>query len=160
MFFSKEIKASERHYIPHEPGVITTSPLLVSALTPSPSLPSSYNPNARSSPSFSHYSIQDHSHVGESAPPLPTPPPESPSSTDYPSPAIHTPPPGASFHQHPHFPSFQFAIFKPERGSLCAGDVIYWHHLARNGEIPAVVEDERARHTLTLDSTTSSWAGR
>lgn len=28
---------------------------------------------------------------------------------------------------------------------LKAGDILFWHHLARNGEIPGVAEDERAR---------------
>ncbi|KAH9832321.1 FAM72 protein-domain-containing protein [Rhodofomes roseus] len=33
----------------------------------------------------------------------------------------------------------------PDAQRLRAGDVLYWHHLVRSGEIPAVVEDHRAR---------------
>jgi len=33
----------------------------------------------------------------------------------------------------------------PPARILKAGDVLYWHHLARNGEIPGVAEDERSR---------------
>ncbi|TCD71642.1 hypothetical protein EIP91_007389 [Steccherinum ochraceum] len=31
---------------------------------------------------------------------------------------------------------------------LQAGDIVYWHHLVRSGEIPAVIEDARARGPL------------
>lgn len=30
--------------------------------------------------------------------------------------------------------------------SLKPGDVIFWHHLARKGEVPGVIDDLRARH--------------
>jgi hypothetical protein len=161
VFFNKEIKASERHYIPHEPGIITSSPLLVSAITPAPSLSSPYDLNPRSSPTTRYASsqFQDHNHVAESAPPLPTPPPDSPVPNDHVSQSINASPPSPNSHQHPNFPSFQFVVFKPERGKLRAGDVIYWHHLSRNGEIPAVVEDHRARSAVTPDSA-SPLAGR
>lgn len=33
----------------------------------------------------------------------------------------------------------------PHPRKLQAGDILYWHHLAKNGEIPGVEEDERAR---------------
>ncbi|KDR75790.1 hypothetical protein GALMADRAFT_122086 [Galerina marginata CBS 339.88] len=33
--------------------------------------------------------------------------------------------------------------------SLKPGDVIFWHHLARNGEIPGVTDDEQARYPAT-----------
>lgn len=32
---------------------------------------------------------------------------------------------------------------------LMAGDVLYWHHLARHGELPGVKDDERARSGCT-----------
>ena len=32
-----------------------------------------------------------------------------------------------------------------EKRKLKAGDVVYWHHLTRGGEIPGVCEDARAR---------------
>ncbi|KAI0829904.1 hypothetical protein BC628DRAFT_1408677 [Trametes gibbosa] len=34
---------------------------------------------------------------------------------------------------------------EPEQERLRAGEVVYWHHLLRSGEIPAVFEDARAR---------------
>ena len=34
---------------------------------------------------------------------------------------------------------------RPEPQRLKAGDVLFWHHLVKSGEIPAVVEDHRAR---------------
>ncbi|KAF8483171.1 hypothetical protein JB92DRAFT_2763134, partial [Gautieria morchelliformis] len=158
VFFNKEIKASERHYIPHEPGIITASPRLVSAITPSPSPYSPYDSNTRVSSPISHFAPQAHSPVTESVPPL-SPHPGSTVAVDYASAAIHTSPPSPSAYQLPNFPSIQFVVFKPEQGKLRGGDVIYWHHLVRNGEIPAVVEDERARHTVPRHSA-SSWAGR
>jgi len=36
---------------------------------------------------------------------------------------------------------------RPPTRVLKAGDIIFWHHLSRRGEIPGVVEDERARST-------------
>jgi len=38
-----------------------------------------------------------------------------------------------------------FTRFLPETTHIKAGDVVYWHHLARNGEIPACCDDTRAR---------------
>ncbi|RDB25052.1 Protein FAM72A [Hypsizygus marmoreus] len=40
----------------------------------------------------------------------------------------------------------------PPPRKLQLGDVLYWHHLARNGEIPGVAEDERARGTTAPTS--------
>lgn len=34
---------------------------------------------------------------------------------------------------------------RPAPQRLKAGDVLFWHHLVKSGEIPAVVEDHRAR---------------
>jgi len=33
--------------------------------------------------------------------------------------------------------------------SLKPGDVVFWHHLTRNGEISGVKDDERARQPAT-----------
>ncbi|KAF8590971.1 hypothetical protein K439DRAFT_1328431 [Ramaria rubella] len=147
VFFNKEINASERHYIPHEPGITTNAPLLVSAVPfPGGSHPSSHD--SSTTPLASHPALppsQDRNHAIGPTPSLPTPPPDSPMSTDYASRALHTSPPEPNSHPS-QFASFQFVVFNPERGKLRAGDVIYWHNLSRNGEIPAVVEDERARH--------------
>ncbi|KAJ7446172.1 FAM72 protein-domain-containing protein [Mycena galericulata] len=58
------------------------------------------------------------------------------SSDSSPPPLIH---PGYSF----GLPSEQ--LEPPALPPLRAGDVLYWHHLARHGEIPGVMEDARAR---------------
>jgi len=42
----------------------------------------------------------------------------------------------------------------PHPPKLQAGDILYWHHLAKNGEIPAVEEDERARGNNKPTATT------
>jgi hypothetical protein len=47
-------------------------------------------------------------------------------------------------------PSFPLGVPPTEHKELSprklqAGDTLYWHHLAKNGEIPGVEEDERAR---------------
>ncbi|PPQ97383.1 hypothetical protein CVT26_006617 [Gymnopilus dilepis] len=36
--------------------------------------------------------------------------------------------------------------------TLKAGDVVFWHHLARSGEIPGVTDDERARRPASKGS--------
>lgn len=43
---------------------------------------------------------------------------------------------------------------EPAPEPLKAGEVLYWHHLVRSGEIPGVVEDARARGALPLSPTT------
>ena len=48
-------------------------------------------------------------------------------------------------------PSSEFAEpLKPNPQPLQAGDLLYWHHLARSGEIPGVMVDLRARGINTV----------
>jgi len=44
--------------------------------------------------------------------------------------------------------------------TLKAGNVIYWHHLARNGEIPGVTDDERARCPIAAKAATEIFYDR
>ncbi|OJT15971.1 hypothetical protein TRAPUB_8296 [Trametes pubescens] len=46
---------------------------------------------------------------------------------------------------------------EPEPEPLRAGEVLYWHHLLRSGEIPAVLEDARAR--MDTDAQTAAEEG-
>ncbi|KAF8530459.1 hypothetical protein BU17DRAFT_79235 [Hysterangium stoloniferum] len=140
VFFNKEIKATTRHYIPYEPGVIPTSPPLVSAITP----PTNVSPNLPSS-TISYTPLYDDHDVGELEPSYTLP--ESSSLGNYHSLSSSTSSLNSNHLQNAHTSSFQFLFLKPERGKLRAGDIVYWHNLSRSGEIPAVVEDERARRT-------------
>lgn len=143
VFYSAEIVASERYYIPGECGVRadaqspSTVPYYPAPATSSPqrlrhpvtpqaqrSLRSSGNgqpwsPHRRNrSSSSSSYELQSpHSDTSSSPPPLE---PVSP---------VHA--------MHRSLP--------PEPDPLQEGDVLFWHHLVRSGEIPAVSDDPRAR---------------
>ncbi|KAJ7045625.1 hypothetical protein C8F04DRAFT_1065520 [Mycena alexandri] len=206
VFHSSEIKGTERHYIPDEPGVIL--PGATAAAPPTPMLPA-YSASAlhnglhnrlhRPPVFYSHHSVRPEY--------LPTPPLDveediSPASSSPPSPAApsfpflqdsshlymdsplphsaHPIPHSDHFHTHyPHSnrisdppprrptsaassessnssppplipPSHAFGLptehlEAPSLPPLYAGDVLYWHHLARHGEIPGVMEDARAR---------------
>ena len=50
---------------------------------------------------------------------------------------------GRPLHSHPVVAPAPAPLPPPE--PLKAGEVLYWHHLLRSGEIPAVSEDPRAR---------------
>ncbi|KAJ7178421.1 hypothetical protein C8R43DRAFT_872269 [Mycena crocata] len=119
------------------PDYLPTPPLDVQDISPTSS-----NPTSPTAPSFPF--PQDGSHLTMDSPPLPHSPPHyratsaasSVSSNSSPPPLIH---PGHSFGlpaEHLEPPAFP---------PLRPGDVLYWHHLARHGEIPGVMEDARAR---------------
>ncbi|KAJ7072229.1 hypothetical protein C8F01DRAFT_1103042 [Mycena amicta] len=166
VFHSGEIQSTERHYILDEPGVIVSrqspaashtlyyrppafshhSHALAAASRPEylamPPLDSEdmstsaasdpTSPSAASFP-FAH----DNAHVGADYPihPRPTSPTLSDSSTSSLPPLIQPSPPFG-------LPAERVeASFIP----LAAGDVLYWHHLRKHGEIPGVIEDRRAR---------------
>ena len=127
-----------------EPGVVpySTSDLRVPPLHPPPLVPSyTYIPR-------SHYYVTTtaHGYHLHYAPPLSeqsrsrSPSPISSSSIIPPSVSLRAPSsfaypdkdqlaPPSDTHQH----------------ILQAGDIVYWHHLAKSGEIPGVTDDERAR---------------
>jgi hypothetical protein len=59
------------------------------------------------------------------------------------SPTQHSIPP-----RHPETPRLKFKPLRP-------GDVVYWHHLSRRGELPGVCDDERARASRGYGGVTS-----
>ena len=153
VFHSFEVTASERHYVAGEPGVIPfhpPPPPLCPAvrLMPSPTYPSPISingPPIRLPHSGEYYPGQyienppspavdiDSYEWGIRASSPSTPsfgPARSPAPVRTPPPQIHQPTPSRS-------PS---PVMK-----LMAGDMLYWHHLSRHGEIPGVQEDHRAR---------------
>lgn len=137
---------------------LPTPPLDTSDLSPV----SSTSP----SPVTSVFSFRGVSHGGYQEP-YPTARPFSPSALDYPSPVTvpsHTtdnattsdiirqlisPGPTLSSHPSPAPPRAHGMtaerMERPASSKLKAGDVLFWHHLARQGEIPGVAEDPRAR---------------
>ncbi|KAI0268654.1 hypothetical protein BC834DRAFT_820907, partial [Gloeopeniophorella convolvens] len=125
VFHSSELIASERHYTPGEPGIL-------------PGYTDSSSPSPGSGPS-------PHSFLpGTPEPAGPyTPPTASPVST-----SSHSSMPSLSPESPCPVPSTAFADpLKPTTQPLRAGDVLYWHHLSRNGEIPGAANDRRARGT-------------
>jgi hypothetical protein len=124
VFHSAELVASERHYTPGEPGIL-----------PAYNGPSS--PNSLSPRSFLPSTPDSHLH--------------SPSTT---SPALtaaySTMPPPAPESPCP-VPSSEFAEpLKPSPQPLRAGDLLYWHHLTRSGEIPGATNDQRSHGINTV----------
>ncbi|KAI0081292.1 hypothetical protein K474DRAFT_1588173, partial [Panus rudis PR-1116 ss-1] len=159
VFYSGEIVASERHYVPGERGInaavvtgtvhpVTESPShsrMVSGETvsdaPSSPPPLEYVDDILSampsSFSFSDITSSPSSYQGPSAP-------SSPRAVSYHPAAMNASPqsPASPVLERPVVPNgqigYQFEVLK-------AGDVLYWHHLVRSGENPAVTEDSRAR---------------
>jgi len=122
VFHSSELIASERHYTPGEPGIL-------SAYTQRPS--SSRDPT-RSPRSF-----------------LPsTPDPADMSTTSPTSTLPHSamPPPTSESPCPAPAPSANFADSqKLNSQPLRAGDLLYWHHLTQSGEIPGATDEPCAR---------------
>ena len=110
VFHSSQVKASERHYIPDEPGIHTEEAIPVQCRTsPEPSLSDSDEPPSLVSASSSLSSMDE----------------------------LNLP--------RLLNPSHSQKEVMVEKRRLRAGDVVYWHHLTRGGEIPGVCEDGRAR---------------
>ncbi|EKM54112.1 uncharacterized protein PHACADRAFT_209933 [Phanerochaete carnosa HHB-10118-sp] len=139
VFYSAEIIASERHYVPGECGINVDAQ--------SPDAAPHHPTPATSPPRRSRHasgSPRSQRHVRSSAP-VPPPrrrdssasnsfvEPPSPRSdrSSSPPPLIPLTPPRATHHSRP--------------GRLREGEVVFWHHLARSGEVPAVSDDPRAR---------------
>ena len=135
VFYSAEIVASERHHVPGESGIV---PQAQAAET------------ADASPAPADLSLQRSQHTPPPArmlarghsPRTPNPPAQDSSSLPPPSSprsdATSSPPPLVPI--TPTRPPAQIAV-----PPLCEGDVVFWHHLVRSGEIPAVMDDPRAR---------------
>ena len=160
VFHSFEVNASERHYVAGEPGVIPYQPPpppLCPAVRMMPSYPSSisingppirlshtgvyhhnqseqYSENSPSPPVDMDEGDSDEWSVRTSSPPIPS---FSTVRSPAPTRALSPPHPPQRLTPPPRSPS---PVVK-----LKAGDILYWHHLSRHGEIPGVREDPRAR---------------
>lgn len=154
VFYSSEIVASERYHVEGESGIISPafsprmqlppqphglsndSPPAQPAHEPSrilvsPRPPTTPNRRRHTSASLLDSPVQRHvQELSESLDHLSSPPPLSPVT-----------PPIGRFRSSSHSTSnFQ------ELDPLKPGDVLYWHHLIRHGEIPAVEDDPLSRN--------------
>ncbi|KAF9066161.1 FAM72 protein-domain-containing protein [Rhodocollybia butyracea] len=161
VFHSSEVVGFERHYVSNEPGVIPydtvslfsppqpyremysahpqneylpTPPLDVMDLSPLSSV--SPSPIASNSSSLSYHDVH-RPPPGLRLSGHRSPSPDSPSGSE-----LSSPPPLMPIHS-----SFSFGMPAHEQVEqpLREGDVIFWHHLVRHGEIPGVFDDPRAR---------------
>ncbi|KIY66893.1 hypothetical protein CYLTODRAFT_444406 [Cylindrobasidium torrendii FP15055 ss-10] len=175
VFHSNEIVGHERLYVQDEPGVL---PHCETTAYPEHQLPR-FNPHRESTPAYgdeftTHY-------YPSSPPPLD---PASDSSEDFmysdydgnshlSSPRNRRlssdsesdwdtsdglPPPLVESPYIYGLPTEQCSIPPPRK--LTPGDNVYWHNLARHGEIPGVNDDVRARHKPTSPRSTISAAKR
>lgn len=160
VFHSSEISASERHYIVGEPGVVPfhpppppSCPARVHTVYPTP-FPVSAPPVRISGANSDHYTdylptppderrfdfSRDTSSRGSSPPGSPTfarSPDTSPTMPELLSER-------ASSSSHTHY-TLPLQPPTPTLVKLKPGEILYWHHLSKHGEIPGVEEDERAR---------------
>ncbi|KAF5393245.1 hypothetical protein D9757_000680 [Collybiopsis confluens] len=149
VFHSSEVIGSERYYVPNEPGVIPFESVPVPVPVPSPPPPNQFQ-----------YPAPLHNY-------LPTPPLDvadlSPVSSSSPSPVainspISSPPPLLSYDASPidstsipGNPAFPYGMpTEMVEQPLRSGDLLFWHHLVRHGEIPGVSDDPRARKGHSL----------
>jgi len=146
-----------RHYIPDEPGVMPYPPspfaVITSPVALNPSSSTQVTPSSRSRVPFGLLQELDYHTADAGVSHLLAPALEQSRIGDY-RPAY------ASSPNAPHgAQSSQYVMeeLKSQRGKLRDGDVLYWHNLAKTGEIPAVADDERARRPYS-----SAWvlAGR
>jgi hypothetical protein len=175
VFHSTEIIASERYHILDEPGVLPleypapppppSSPPPLAPAYPAMFHSADVTAHRRQGsfvPSHAFHPVQSASSSPGSdylpSPQMDSPdlaPSSAPSSPDLlasvpplsprrsPRPLLHN--------QFPHNPLPQMlpeargATPEPSPRRLKAGDVLYWHHLTKHGEIPGVEEDPRAR---------------
>lgn len=130
VFHSNEVVGTERLYVPDEPGVIPweTSPVTQAS--------ASYIPPARPDDSPPPLEVADLSPISFASPSLTGPflqlddsQPSSPLSSESSS-TFYT----ASEPLRQHV-------------ALKAGDILYWHHLLHQGELPGVSDDPRARES-------------
>ncbi|KAI5890651.1 uncharacterized protein SCHCODRAFT_02632487 [Schizophyllum commune H4-8] len=171
VFHSMEVVGSERHYVQGEPGVVPYDPIPVHLTMPvHPFIPQPVSvaiAQRNQMPGNHPFPPRPYVIPAES---LPTPPLEteddfSPPSSASQSPVHHSPteplhdssslrspPPPAPDTPPPLVDAYTLEPFVehkelPPRRQLKPGDIVHWHHLARHGEIPAVMDDERARRS-------------
>ncbi|KAL1745684.1 hypothetical protein HDZ31DRAFT_81768 [Schizophyllum fasciatum] len=169
VFHSTEVCGSERHYVQGEPGVIPYDPVPLHVAMPI----HSYAPHPVSI-SIAHRNQMVGNHPLPARPyplppaALPSPPLEtddeftppssasqsplhrSPSDAFQDRPSSRSPPPPAPDTPPPLVDAYTLEPYAehkevPPRHQLKPGEIVHWHHLARHGEIPAVMDDERAR---------------
>lgn len=121
---------------PGLPNPAAATPL--SSASPSP--PSDYLPT----PPLELAELSPASSAASDAFPFPTSRSASPRHSPDPPPHLHLPARTLPVPSSPHAPRAEPKDAPPPR-VLRAGDVLFWHHLARTGEIPGVREDARAR---------------
>lgn len=158
VFHSSEIVGTERHYIEDEPGVIPYDPYIPFVTSQPPSTSTPIRPGhlppvspERSEPSIAYPSPPPSAHESSPSPfrfhsphasaTLENPHASVPSQFAYAVP----PPPFVMPYNHPGHVSTESKDTPMPSRKLYAGDVLFWHHLARHGEIPGVMEDKRAR---------------
>ncbi|KDQ53576.1 hypothetical protein JAAARDRAFT_197380 [Jaapia argillacea MUCL 33604] len=158
VFHSSEIRGSERHYIPDEPGVYPYHPSahdqqqqnrdvpsLQAVIVPVVgTLPADHGMTGRRG------SRNSNPIVGSLGGQIPTPPPEEglDRASEPSSPSLSSS--SSSDESIPSLVSVDtFSVPSMDveeiEVPLKEGEVVYWHHLVRNGEIPGVREDPRAR---------------
>lgn len=141
VFYSAEIIASERHYVPDESGINAEAQFTQNAPPPSMPRPSNSPQYTAVSPGTPRHRRHDsnsdpfqrNSVSSSSSTPRSSVEPSSPSSAasfSSPPPLVPLTPPRSQQHGY---------------SRLREGDVVFWHHLVRNGEISAVQDDPRAR---------------
>lgn len=158
VFHSFEVTASERYYVAGELGVVPYHPpppplcpavrVMPSSTYPSPI--SINGPPIR----FSHTGEHRPGQSGQYSEHLPTPPSDANSDqwgarTSSPPMESFGPARSPTMVRISPPPQTQQPTPPPRSPSpvmkLKAGDMLYWHHLSRHGEIPGVQEDPRAR---------------
>ncbi|KAJ3820147.1 hypothetical protein F5880DRAFT_1590357 [Lentinula raphanica] len=167
VFHSNEVVGTERYHVPNEPGVIPfeTVPLFISSslhmrhTIPSPEFSSLYTPSPPLNGTESSSISSSHSFVINEHPGLSHPSPSSnPMSSEYDESLARLS--GATLTQTQYSPppllsnDSPFALGMPVEQSeipLKGGDPLFWHHLIRHGEIPAVFDDPRSRKPSPAD---------
>ncbi|GJE95893.1 hypothetical protein PsYK624_120840 [Phanerochaete sordida] len=146
VFYSAEIVASERHYVPGECGINidAQSPHAVPHY-PTPAASPPQRPRHPSGSPRAQRSLRS----GVVTPPTRRRNSSASSSFNEPqspySDRSSSPPPLIPM-TPPH------AVYRPPVERLRAGELVFWHHLVRSGEIPAVTDDPRARAAIGDES--------
>ncbi|TRM69343.1 hypothetical protein BD626DRAFT_393347 [Schizophyllum amplum] len=176
VFHSTEVGGSERHYVQDEPGVIPFDPVPLHVAMPL----HAYTPQPVSVAIAPRDQIRATQPFPSRPFPLPTEPLLTPpletgdlsptfsvsrspalersSDARHDRPTLHSSPPLSPDTPPPLVDAYTLEpYFEPKEPvaprKLKPGEAVYWHHLARHGEIPAVFDDARARReTVSEDA--------